>query len=386
MKLLTKFIYRYRDFLSLHGMHGMNRYLITQRKISQRFSYTNFFVKETLFLFFICFIIAFPITTVIATESFYTPAVPQGVTVGFLDVDYEYTVFTTNTTAYWLFDWGDGTRSSWLQLEEGNNSITQTHRWTSAGIYPVRVEFKNEFFKNGVWSEPILVTMNIAYSDDVPLTPVMTSATIEGTVNCSYYYGAMGIDLQEDVLQYRFDWGDGTRSSWTASHVSGERTICAHQWNHSSNYTIRVQSRDQHWLESPWSSGLNITIVPEGNYKLSSREILYLNRVYHHIECANDGEKTFYNTTSGSFSTLDDTGDRAYLLDDNGDGRWEYTITPSTGSIEPYIYPVPPTTASFQIPWLLLLIIGIILSIIFVVLFLVKKGYLYMYEEVVVEK
>ena len=57
------------------------------------------------------------------------PSTPLGTTFGYVGIDYEYAIVTLNPDSFWMFDWGDGTNSSWLQLEQNQTSITETHHW-----------------------------------------------------------------------------------------------------------------------------------------------------------------------------------------------------------------------------------------------------------------
>lgn len=363
-----------------NGMHRMNHFFTTMKKISQNFLYSEHFVKILIFLLLLLLTTPFMSYCVNAADSFYTPATPLGVSSGYLDVEYEYIVFTTNPSAKWMFDWGDGTYSTWLQLTNGSNTISQTHQWTSIGIYQVRAQFKDEFIKNGVWSEPLSVTINIAFSDDYPHTPRISSATVLGQINESYYYGAIGSDAQNDTLQYRFDWGNNILSDWTEAVPSGSHAVVSHQWNLSGNYSIRVQSRDQHWLPAPWSSPLNVSIRNDVENEIISQEVIMLNGMYHTIKNTRSNEKIFYNSTSGVTSYLQASSSGTYLLDDNADGRWDHVYTPSLGTLELY-QPPPEKKSSFQIPWLIIIIISVIVSCVLLVVFLIKKGFIYVYEE-----
>jgi hypothetical protein len=121
----------------------------------------------------------------------------------------------------------------------------------------------------------------------------------------------------------------------------------------------------------------------------ASVDLVFLNNIYYHIIYSSSYNGTFYNPSSGGSNDIQWNGGGVFLIDDDSDGRWEYLYAPTIGEIQPYQEQVIPQKNIFSdVPWLLILIIvSIILGVIGVVLVLIKKGYIYMYEEeVVVEK
>lgn len=59
-------------------------------------------------------------------------------------------------------------------------------------------------------------------------------------------------------LEYRFDWGDGSYSSWSSS------TSASHSWSSEGTYTVRAQARcaTHTSFVSDWSSGMSVNIRP----------------------------------------------------------------------------------------------------------------------------
>jgi len=67
--------------------------------------YFSFFIR----LIFIIIFLSFCTQNVFA--STYIPAAPTGPENGFLEINYEYIIYTISSDAEWLFVWGDGTTS-----------------------------------------------------------------------------------------------------------------------------------------------------------------------------------------------------------------------------------------------------------------------------------
>jgi len=67
-------------------------------------------------------------------------------------------------------------------------------------------------------------------------------------------------------LEYRFDWGDGSYSSWSASPSA------SHSWSGPSTYTVRAQTR-QGVQVSEWSGGIVVTIGEPVSTTMSSLSV-----------------------------------------------------------------------------------------------------------------
>jgi hypothetical protein len=321
----------------------------------------------------------------------YIPSTPTGTTFGYVNIEYEYTLISLNKEAYWRFDWGDGTTTDWLQLAESETSITQSHSWGSAENYQVRIQFKNEVYKDGVYSNPLIVTIYSSH-DNLPYEPYLVSGTIQGFLGETYVYAMSTTDPNNYQVRYRCDWGDGNLSDWTSLFSLENHGSIAYAWQNYGEYSIRIQAQNQYGLESTWSDPVHVTMNNVSYYGASNTiYLLVLNGYSHHIVFTSDEEGTFYNSSSGTSSELQGIGGGDYFIDEDSDGTWEYVYTPMTGSIEPYNEPVIPQNQEvfflFTGIWLfLLIIVCIVVCIISVITILIKTGYIYIYDEVVVEK
>ncbi len=101
-----------------------------------------------------------------------------------------------------------------------------------------------------------LATEQEAETITVPSTPTGPSI---GEVNQSLSYSTEGATSNlGHNLEYRFDWGDGSYSSWSSSTSTG------HSWSSEGTYTVRAQARcaAHTSVVSEWSSGLSVNIEP----------------------------------------------------------------------------------------------------------------------------
>jgi hypothetical protein len=383
--MIFYFIKRYIFRIALMGCNKMDAHISTgnQKK--------HFFVFQGVLILCFCsiFLISiYGISSVVSAESTsFCPAPPVGPAFGFVNIVYEYHIMTLNYNSSWQFDWGDGTTTDWLQLATGQSTISQTHQWTTVGTYSVRVQFKSEQITHGVMSDPLTVTITSYTAIDYPHTPLVNSGAIQGYVGYRYYYLISATDPNEGQVCFRFDWGDGVTSQWTSFVASGSLSVQFHTWETPGNYSVKIQARNQYNLESAWCDPVVVMIQNTTEDQEDFVNLVVLNGIEHHIFFTSNHNGTFYNSTTGASSPLLWTGGGEYLVDSDNDGLWEYLYGPAIGEIQQIPEQVITQKDFFsEFGWVLLLITGIIIGIISVILVLIKTGYIYLYEDIVVEK
>jgi hypothetical protein len=282
-----------------------------------------------------------------------------------------------------MFDWGDGTNSSWLQLEQNQTSITETHHWDMVGSYQLHVRYKSENAPYGIWSDAMLVEISTYTNDDVPYTPVWHTGKIQGFNDTLYTYSASTADPNGYQVCYRFDFGNGTFSEWTPFVPSGISSYLSSAWQAPGVYVVSSQAKNQFGLESAWSEPVQVIITEKTAANAASIDLIVLNDLTYQIIYTSEYEGTLYNPLTKASNDISWKGGGVFLLDDDGDGRWEYLYIPSLGQIQPNVEPtIPEETSFFEIPWLIIFIILIVLfGVVGVVFVLLKTGYLYLYEE-----
>ncbi|MFH1013442.1 MAG: PKD domain-containing protein [Thermoplasmatota archaeon] len=98
------------------------------------------------------------------------PSKPIGSTAGKIDETYTYTTSASDPNAndmiYYLFDWGDGTNSSWIGPYATGDTCNTLHQWTSKGSYNVKVQAKDYDVSLSEWSDPLVISMPKIHSYD----------------------------------------------------------------------------------------------------------------------------------------------------------------------------------------------------------------------------
>lgn len=95
---------------------------------------------------------------------------------------------------------------------------------------------------------------------EVVSAPNVPTGPASGYTGVTFAYTASGgSSSYGDAIQYRFDWGDGTRSAWQSAGDASE----SKSWAAAGSYTVRVQARcvDHPEVESAWSSALSVAIT-----------------------------------------------------------------------------------------------------------------------------
>ena len=90
------------------------------------------------------------------------PNKPSGETQGDTGVEYTYSTTITDPQddrLYYMWDWGDGTISSWLGLVDSGETITAKHTWYEEGSFEIKVRSKDKFDVVGEWSDPLVLTI-----------------------------------------------------------------------------------------------------------------------------------------------------------------------------------------------------------------------------------
>ena len=191
---------------------------------------------------------------VVTIESVSAPTLLSGPIEGIPNQSYSYTASGAFSTAghplEYQFDWGDGTTSEW-------GSGTQSKIWTVGGPYNIKARARCATHTTVVsdWSPELTVTIEIV---SVPSTPVGPNL---GNLGTSYSFTTGGsISNLGHLVEYQFDWGDGTFSPWGSSTQSKS-------WNMLGTFVIKARARcvTDTSVMSDWSSGLTFDIETISN-------------------------------------------------------------------------------------------------------------------------
>jgi len=90
------------------------------------------------------------------------PVVPLGVDSGRAGVEYVFSsscVDPDGDNLFYLWDWGDGNFSGWVGPFDSGDFCNVSYVWGGSGVFEVRVKARDVFGLEGVWSDPLSVSM-----------------------------------------------------------------------------------------------------------------------------------------------------------------------------------------------------------------------------------
>ena len=241
----------------------------------------------------------------------------------------------------WSWDFGDGNQK---------NGEIVTHAYVKSGTYNVTLIVTDNL--NATDRDSIAVFIGIANTP--PSKPTITGPTT-GTKNTEYTYNATATDEDNDMIQYHFNWDDGT-SNTTAFLTNGTTVTQTHTWTAAGKYTISVQVYDN---QTP-SDITRYTILIDAHIV---DDIGYITD-----DDADGTYDTFHDTDIETDLGQDEDG--KYLIDIDGDGEWDYSYSQITGATTTF-----KEETIGEVPWTVLAIIAVALAIISLIVYFYKKGY-----------
>ena len=192
--------------------------------------------------------------TLITNDPPLTPSAPSGPSDGIPETSYSFSSSTTDpdgNDVYYLFDWGDGSNSSWLGPYASGASVSAAHSWFTAGLHDVRVKAKDIWDDESEWSS----VSSFEIIDDPPGDPVAPSGPVSGYHSVSYSYSTSAVtDPDGDDVEYQFDWGDGNVSAWSSS------LSASYVWAVPGTYDVSVMARDIYGAQSASSPALTVVM------------------------------------------------------------------------------------------------------------------------------
>jgi len=90
-----------------------------------------------------------------------TPAMPSGATTVITGTEYTFSANTTDPNGddlYYMFDWGDGSNTTWLGPYPSGAIATANHSWSEAGLYNITVKAKDVNDAESEWSPSLQIT------------------------------------------------------------------------------------------------------------------------------------------------------------------------------------------------------------------------------------
>ncbi|MCK4538369.1 MAG: hypothetical protein KAV42_06185, partial [Candidatus Krumholzibacteria bacterium] len=195
--------------------------------------------------------------TVYVAETVSVPDAPTGSATNQVGQSSVYTtsgaVSSYGDDLHYRFDWGDGSFSAWSVY------TSESHSWATEGSYDVKAQARCAVHTTveSEWSTATVVTITAVAVETIS-TPDAPGGPVSGETDESLTYTASGaVSSFGHLVEYRFDFGDGTVTGWLYALTS-----VSHDWNTAGSYDVKVQARcrTHTTIESAWSAATTVEI------------------------------------------------------------------------------------------------------------------------------
>lgn len=197
----------------------------------------------------------------------------------------------------WLWDFGDNTNA---------NEMIVYHSFSKSGIHIVTLTVTDDAGE----TNNDTTTCIINQPNRPPTNPIITG-TKNGPKNTFYTYTVISTDLDNDKINYIFNWGD-LLSNPSGFLPSGTSFTANHSWTSAGRYDVIVTVND-----SQLASSSKIMVYIDA---VQTGDIGYL------LDNNGDGiYDVFYSDISKQIFTIQQK-DGNYNIDSDGNGDWDYTF------------------------------------------------------------
>jgi PKD repeat protein len=216
----------------------------------------------------------------------------------------------------WHWDFGDGS--------ENTGEVT-THIYSSNGTYNATLTVTDN---DGAKDEDTFYV--IISTGNHPPQNLDIDGPLTGKKNHDYKYSISAIDIDtDDMLRYIINWGDGT--TYTSDIVASGFTITtSHNWSTWGAYDVTVTAEDN------YSASISKTFTVLIDVIVIDGEIVG----YIIDEDSSDPFDIFNNTQNKKVTKVEKDSTGAYLIDSDGNGKWDFAYDPEHGLLKypEYVY------------------------------------------------
>jgi len=246
----------------------------------------------------------------------------------------------------------DGYIVSWYwKFDDGTDAYGEivTHTYSTPDTYQASLKVTDEDGKTGT----VNFNVEIVIANNPP-TNLIVNGPVKGKQNIDYDYTASATDLDVgDMLRYTFDWGDG-KTTTTEKVSSGVTVTVSHNWSTYGVYEVKVTVEDNYSAQT--STTFDVLI-----------DVIVIDDVIQGFIIDQDGSDPFdvFDNTETDDETAVELDSGSYLIDSNGDSKWDYAYSSETGLITYYefvylkyliIYQTQKATPGFELIILLVAI------------------------------
>lgn len=113
------------------------------------------------------------------------------------------------------------------------------------------------------------------FQNSKPQIPLKPDGPTTGQYGKEYTYSTSTNDSNNDLIYFKWSWGDGKESEWLGPYQSDQICDASHIWMIKGSYLIKVKAKDSYGFETDWSEPLTIKMEKYKIYSLIEYMLTY---------------------------------------------------------------------------------------------------------------
>lgn len=153
------------------------------------------------------------------------------------------------TIIQYLWGFDDGTTS---------NLTEPVHIYKEEGTYHVSLIVEDD--DGNVDRDYSTIVLSKQYPPDIPVFIDGSNASFTGD---NSNFTVVSNDPEGNIIQYGWDFGDGSEVEWSKWYSSGEYCTYNHEYSKLGGFKVKVKARDENYGESNWSEEFIVSVSDE---------------------------------------------------------------------------------------------------------------------------
>jgi PKD repeat protein len=184
-----------------------------------------------------------------------TPSTPSGPSSGTVGTSYTFSTSATDSDGdkiKYLFDWGDGTESSWTGLVSSGSQGSSSNTWYSPGTYFIKTQVKDEHGTTSGWSTTIYITISDGdIEEDTNKQPdaSFTFSPSNPTTDDIIQFNDKSTDYDGTIASWSWNFGDVTSSTTKNPQ---------HKFSTTGTYTVVLEVTDNDGAKKSLSKTITV--------------------------------------------------------------------------------------------------------------------------------
>ena len=136
--------------------------------------------------------------------------------------------------------------------------IEPVHIYDKEGIYHVSLTVEDN--DGNVDREFATIVLSMQYPPNIPVFIDGSNASYTGDES---NFTVVSNDPENNLIQYGWDFGDGSEVKWSNWYSSGEYRTFYYEYSKVGSFKVKVKARDENYGESNWSEEYTIIVTDE---------------------------------------------------------------------------------------------------------------------------